>query len=707
MVLFTFSMLAYVAHNLVWVWIMTEKQKGVQMDKQIDSALKIIRDASPVGIVVFGSDARIIYGNSLASKLFGKQATEIFGFSCGDFIDCPKRHDRPQACGQTKSCEKCSFFHAICAALSDEPKEAVQEGEALLERDPGLTAVWIRYKVGSIVINGSRVAIVTVDDITCYKQAEEELITVSLIPENQGSPKYTMAVCEDITERKRMEEALRESEVTVRKKLKAILEPDGNLGTLNLADIIDSDSLQSMMEDFYRITNISSAIIDLSGKILVSAGLQDVCAKFHSVHPETLKNCIESDIILSNDVNAGTYKTYQCKNNMWEMATPIDIDGMHMGNIFLGHFFYENEIPDYDLFRNQARQCGFDEKEYLAAIDRVPRWNHETVNSAMAFCAKLAKMISTLSYSTIRLSRVLSQQETILRKLSESEERLRLARMATNDVIWDWDIVNDSQLWNASGANIFGWTDIVKHPQTAGWWVKRLHPKDRQRIEEGFFAVVDNPARNHWQDEYRFQKADGSYAQVMDRGYVLRNSQGRAIRMIGAMLDITERIEAENAIRESEQKYRTLFEESLNPIMMVDENARYIDFNKAALEFLERDREELLNREVWDFVPPDKVDIMKQDHNPFISRRMIETEYFVHGNIKTLMLNVVPFETKGKTILYGIGQDITERKRFEEALQKKSEELERFFISSLDMICISNTSGEFIRLNPEWEKVLG
>ncbi|MFO8085852.1 MAG: PocR ligand-binding domain-containing protein [Desulfobacterales bacterium] len=488
--------------------------------------------------------------------------------------------------------------------------------------------------------------------------------------------KYTMVVCEDITERKLAEEALCENESAVRKKLKSILEPEGDLGTLELGDIIDCDSLQSMMEDFYSLTNIGTAIVDLTGKILVAVGWQDVCVKFHRVHPDTLKNCIESDIILSNGVPAGTYKTYRCKNNMWEMATPIEIDGRHLGNIFLGQFFYENEIPDYDLFRNQARQYGFDEKEYLAGIDRVPRWSHETVNTAMAFCAKLAKMISSLSYSTIRLSRVLSKQEETMHKLGESEERLRLARMATNDVIWDWDIINDSQQWNESGAGVFGWTDIVKYPQTAGWWVKRVHPEDRQRIEKGFFAVVDNPAKNHWQDEYRFQKADGSYAQVMDRGYVLRSSQGRAIRMIGAMLDITKRIEAENAIRESEQKYRMLFEETLNPILVVDENKRYIDANKAALEFLECDREKLLNRNVWDFAPPDKSDNMKHDHAPFMRSRTVEREYVVHGAVKTLMLNVLPLEIKDKTVLYGIGQDITERKQAEKIIKTSLKEKE-------------------------------
>ncbi|MFH1135160.1 MAG: PAS domain S-box protein [Pseudomonadota bacterium] len=139
----------------------------------------------------------------------------------------------------------------------------------------------------------------------------------------------------------------------------------------------------------------------------------------------------------------------------------------------------------------------------------------------------------------------LSDSKRAEEALRESEERLRLAHKATNDVVWDWDIVSDSQGWNEAGAVVFGWTDIVERPQTAAWWADRVHPDDRRRVEDGFLAVVNNPAMNHWRDEYRFRKADGTHAIVLDHGFVLRDKQGKALRMIGAKLDITDRKHAE------------------------------------------------------------------------------------------------------------------------------------------------------------------
>jgi PAS domain-containing protein len=132
-------------------------------------------DVTPVGIVAIGDDARIIYANPLASKLFGKQVTEEYGITCGAFIDCPNCHNKPEVCGQTESCPNCSLFRAISAVVSGGTNEEIQEGEVFLERDTVLPSIWVKYKVSSILMKGSKVAIMTIDDITDRKQAEKEL----------------------------------------------------------------------------------------------------------------------------------------------------------------------------------------------------------------------------------------------------------------------------------------------------------------------------------------------------------------------------------------------------------------------------------------------------------------------------------------------------------------------------------------------------
>jgi diguanylate cyclase len=141
--------------------------------------------------------------------------------------------------------------------------------------------------------------------------------------------------------------------------------PERDLGELELADIIDVPAVQSLMEKFHRITGMLGAVVDSNGKVLVDVGWQDICTKFHRCHPETRKNCVESDIVLSRVTEPGSFKSYRCKNGLWDMSTPIVVSGLHMGNIYFGQFIYSDEQLDVERFRNQARRYGFDEEEYL------------------------------------------------------------------------------------------------------------------------------------------------------------------------------------------------------------------------------------------------------------------------------------------------------------------------------------------------------
>jgi len=274
----------------------------------------------------------------------------------------------------------------------------------------------------------------------------------------QGRITGLRGTAQDITGRKLAEAALRESEAVVRAKLQALLSPEGEMPELELGDILDVPELQVIMDEFYKLTKIGIGIIDMKGKVLVGTGWQDICTKFHRVNPETYRNCLESDMLLTEGVEHGKCKSYLCKNNLRDIATPIVVGGSHLGNLFLGQFLYADESQDEALFRQQALKYGFDEKEYLAAYERLPRFGREQVDVVMRFYMKFSELVSTLSYGKIKLARALAQS----RRAQLEREKLNLELAAKNQEMENFLYITTHDL-RSPLVNIQGFSQNLEH----------------------------------------------------------------------------------------------------------------------------------------------------------------------------------------------------------------------------------------------------
>jgi PAS domain S-box-containing protein len=132
--------------------------------------------------------------------------------------------------------------------------------------------------------------------------------------------------------------------------------------------------------------------------------------------------------------------------------------------------------------------------------------------------------------------------------LRASNERFLYALKATTDALYDWDVRADTLLWGEGFEDLFGY-QLESNPSAFGQWADFVHPDDAPRTVDTLRHTALRTKHNHWQQEYRFRRADGSWAVVFDRGYIIRDAQGQAVRMIGAMQDITARKDAESTQR--------------------------------------------------------------------------------------------------------------------------------------------------------------
>lgn len=263
------------------------------------------------------------------------------------------------------------------------------------------------------------------------------------------------------------------------------------------------------------------------------------------------------------------------------------------------------------------------------------------------------------------------QAEQALRR---SEEHYRLVNRATNDVLWDWDLCTNELCWNHAIKEMLGYEPALVGT-TIDWWYDRLHPDDRERVISSVHATIEDGSE-FWREEYRFRRADGSYAAVLDRGYVSRDDHGRPRRMIGAMLDQTERLAAERAIRQSEERFRGTFENAAVGIAHVAPDGRWMRVNDRICEITGYSREELLNMTFMQITHGDEVDA-----DWLQSRRLLAGEIDMYamekryirkdGSIISVQLTVslMRREYGEPDYFIAIVEDITARKQVEDALR--------------------------------------
>jgi nitrogen-specific signal transduction histidine kinase/ligand-binding sensor protein len=187
-----------------------------------------------------------------------------------------------------------------------------------------------------------------------------------------------------------------------------------NIPEIELDAIINTEEIQSIMNEFCHLTNMVTAILDLKGKVIEATGWQDICVKFHRITPKTALNCTESDLFLAKNLKPGEYVSYKCKNGLWDVVTPLYIENKHLGNIYTGQFFYDDDHIDEEFFIKQAEACGFDKISYLDALRRIPRYSRETINHLMHFLVKFTTYISKIGFFNIQLEKEIRE-----RKLAE------------------------------------------------------------------------------------------------------------------------------------------------------------------------------------------------------------------------------------------------------------------------------------------------
>ncbi len=301
----------------------------------------------------------------------------------------------------------------------------------------------------------------------------------------------------------------------------------------------------------------------------------------------------------------------------------------------------------------------------------------------------------------------------IQEKLRLSNERFQLASHAVDSVIYDWDITINSIIRTEGLTSILGYS-LEEIEPTIEWWMQLVHPEDKNNLFQPLQAVLAN--REYYTFEYRVRHKDGQYCYVLDRGSVVRNAKSHAVRVVGSITNITERKQAETALRESEAKYKRIIESNIVGIYFGDFTGRIYEANDAFLEIIGYNREDLENGLLyWNQMTAPEIE--SQAMIPKIREELkskglcipFEKQYIRKDGTRVSVLTAIACiegrEAEGYSVCFVL--DITKRKQAQLKL-RESEQSYRFLSESIPQIVWScNSQGECEYISQRWVEYTG
>lgn len=272
-----------------------------------------------------------------------------------------------------------------------------------------------------------------------------------------------------------------------------------------------------------------------------------------------------------------------------------------------------------------------------------------------------------------------TQKVRIQKDLESSEERFRIIVEQTGQLVYDYRVAKGTIEWAGAVESITGYA--LEEFQKVGIleWEEMIHPEDRLVVVETMQAALE--ACSPFQIEYRFRRKNASYIYVEDHGIFLKNAEGRAARMLGVMSDVTQRIESQEALRRSEELYRSLAEASSHLIWMVDAQGQKVLDLKSWLNFTGQSMEDLADNGWVQPIHPEDFPNMQETWLSSVRTGMIyECEYRLRrkdGVYRLMFARAVPSRDSKGVVQSWIGTclDITEQRESEKRQTRLEEQL--------------------------------
>jgi PAS domain S-box-containing protein len=285
--------------------------------------------------------------------------------------------------------------------------------------------------------------------------------------------------------------------------------------------------------------------------------------------------------------------------------------------------------------------------------------------------------------------------------LEASIERFEIATRVVRDIIYDWNIEEKRIRWNDNYYSVFKYDPASPHDDI-NIWLEHLHPDDRARTSSSLSEAIKGKS-NFWQSEYRLRRGDGFYADLLDRGYIMRDSNGKALRMVGAMVDITEQKKHTQDLHDTNRRITSVLESITDAFFSLDRNWRFTYVNQQAEILLRKDREKLIGCNMWEEFPQLIGSPFEQEYKKAIQEHATRKFEAFYPELQVWLFASAYPSLEGLSVYL---HDVTDRKRAEEALRASEEFSRRVIASSSDCIKVLDLEGRLLSMTEGGQRLM-
>jgi len=482
-------------------------------------------------------------------------------------------------------------------------------------------------------------------------------------------------------------------------------------GRYSIKDLIDIESLSKILEKFSLATGFTTGFVSFPDQeVLLATGWRDVCTKFHRNFPESKEYCRQSNFYLTERLKESKeFNMHCCKNGLIDGATPVIIAGEHVASLFTGQVLFEE--PDIKKFKERALTHGYDIDDYLEALSKVPIVNKDVFQNALSFLGEMAVLIAELGLKNYELEEKASllrdeifdreRAESVLR---ESEEKYRKLVESSVDGIaivqrTEFKFANQAflDMFGASGAE-----EVIGHNFTE--LVSREH-RDLV-MQRGLDREQGKDVPNRY--EFRALRQNGTEFDVEISVGPISHEGDPAWQAI--LRDITQRKQAEEALRESEERFRAVLEAVPDLMIVLDAEGNYREIFTADSDLLYAPAEEVRNKSIHDILPQeDAQQIQEIIDRVFATGELQYYEYQLEtGGIERWFAGrATKFNFQNADCVLWCARDITQRKKAEEGLRESEERHRMLLEASPDPIAVYDMEGKATYVNPAFIETFG